>query len=196
MRRIFALVSRAALVVACIAVIPVGNAAALDYPTRSAAHLLSAIRPVAPPTSARGCFGRLVQRNVLASNSLSKTVLVPATIWAPMLSPRPHPTATPLFWQSRQRHQRLALQTSQFRIPARHRSGCRLHPRSERDGSTSCGSSQNRRRIYRLRESQPRQGQRRFLREWNVDSSIRRAIQNDDRDENARTCHTKVRRRC
>jgi tripartite-type tricarboxylate transporter receptor subunit TctC len=34
MRRIFAFVSRAALVVACIAVIPVGNAAALDYPTR------------------------------------------------------------------------------------------------------------------------------------------------------------------
>lgn len=35
MRRIFALVSRAALVMACIAVIPVGNAAAVDYPTRS-----------------------------------------------------------------------------------------------------------------------------------------------------------------
>ncbi len=35
MRRIFALVSRAALVVACIAVIPIGKAAAADYPTRS-----------------------------------------------------------------------------------------------------------------------------------------------------------------
>jgi tripartite-type tricarboxylate transporter receptor subunit TctC len=35
MRRIFAIVSRAALAMACIAVIPVSNAAAFDYPTRS-----------------------------------------------------------------------------------------------------------------------------------------------------------------
>ena len=44
MRRFFALVSRAALAVACLALVPIGNAEALDYPTRQP-HILVGYPP-------------------------------------------------------------------------------------------------------------------------------------------------------
>ena len=138
-----------------------------------AAHLSSAIRPAVRPTSSRGCSAigsakRLGQQFIIenrpgAGNNLAHRVCRQGG------AGRLHDDAG----QPGQRHQRLALQASQFQFPARHRSGRRLHPRAERDGSESVGAGKDRRRIHRLCESQSRQGQHGLVRQRHVDPSLR-----------------------
>ena len=69
MQRFFAFVSRAVLAAACLALVPLGNAQAVDYPTRQP-HIY------------------VGSASASASSSSSKIVRAPATISRPSLSPR------------------------------------------------------------------------------------------------------------
>ena len=92
MQRYFAFVSRAALAAACLALVPIGNAEALDYPTRQP-HILVGYPPAVRPTFWRAS---LVTGSASgsASNSSSRTAPVPATISPPKRSSRRRPMAT------------------------------------------------------------------------------------------------------
>ncbi len=89
--------------------------------------------------------------------------------------------------QSRQRHQRHALQEPDVQFHPRHGAGRGLHPRAERDGGQPERAGENRRRVHQLRQGQCGQGQHGLRRRRHLDASVGRAVHDDDRHR-ARAC--------
>ncbi len=182
MQRFAALLSRAAIALACCALFAITSAQALDYPTRQP-HIVVGYPPGGSTDILARLFGQYLGEKLRPDlhrreparrrqQHRHRSGHQGRARWLHI-----HPR------QSGQHDQRLALQESQFRVPARHRSGRRLHPRAERDGSQSVGSGKDRRRIHRLCQSQSRQAQRCVLGQWHLDPSVRRIVQDDDRRE-------------
>ncbi len=70
-----------------------------------------------------------------------------------------------------------------LQLRARHGAGRRHHARAERHDRPPRHAGEDRRRVHRLRKSQPEQGQPDFVRQRHVGASVGRAVHDDDRDQ-------------
>ena len=91
------------------------------------------------------------------------------------------PTAIRSCWSFRQRDQRDALRQAQFQFPPRHRAGRGHHPRALGHGGQSVVSGQDGSRVHRLCQGQSGQDQHGVGAATGPQSSVRRAVQDDDR---------------
>ena len=82
--------------------------------------------------------------------------------------------------QSRQLHQHLPLFQTEFQFPARYRAGRVVHAGAERDDGEWASRCEDGRRVHRLREGQPGQGQHGLSGQRHVGASVRRNVHGHD----------------
>ncbi len=91
-----------------------------------------------------------------------------------------------------QRHQRHAVQEPAVQLHPRHRAGGRPGAHAQRDGGHQRPSGQDRGRVHRLLQGQPRQDQHGLLGQRHLGAPVGRAVQVDDRLRHAARARTRA----
>ena len=158
------------------AIASIGGASALDYPTRPVRWVVGFA-----PGGSNDIIARLIGQRL--SERLGQQFVIEnkpgagGNIGAELVI-NADPMATPCCWSIRPTNQHLALREPEIQFPARCRSGRVVHAGAERDDGERCRGEDGR-RVHRLREGQPRQGQHGVSGQRHVGASVRRNVHGD-----------------